>query len=347
MISAYVGLPGAGKSYAVVANVILPALKQGRRVVTNVPLKRDAVRKVTPKGEIVEFPTDAIATNPEAIEDYCTAGSVVVLDEVWRLWPAGQKSHQVPVPFRSLLAEHRHRVDARGNAMSIVLVTQDVSQISAWARSLIEITFVHSKLNVLGADRKYRVASYRGAPPTVGAPQNGIIREMYGTYRKEVYRCYDSHTMREAEGSGANESPIDKRANLWRRPLVWVGAVFAIGAPAWALHALYSIVSPAPAPVASVASHGRQAELPVPVERVERPRPALEEVPRPAARADRAPSYRVAGVVRAVEDDRRGFATIEADGRHINLPLSKCWSPGDGMIRCSFNGWTVTELGTE
>lgn len=349
MISAYVGLPGSGKSYAVVGHVILPALRQGRRVVTNVPLKRDAIRKITPKGEIVEFPMDAVATNPDSIEDYCTAGSVVVLDEVWRLWPAGQKSHQVPVPFRSLLAEHRHRKDAKGNTMSVVLVTQDLQQISAWARSLIETTFVHTKLNALGAPTKFRVASYRGPVETNGPPQNRLIRESLGTYKKDVFSCYTSHTMAETETGAVNESPIDKRANFWRRPSVWAGAVFAIAAPAWALSTLYGLVSPEPAEsaVASEASHSAPA---APAPAVERARARPEREPpsvEPVAVRRQVPNYRVAGVVRSADKEREGFAAIERDGRQVVMPLSSCWFAGDGLTRCSVDGHTVTEFGVE
>ncbi|EEQ1743507.1 zonular occludens toxin, partial [Escherichia coli] len=35
-IFAYVGVPGSGKSYEVVSNVIVPAICEGRRVVTNI-----------------------------------------------------------------------------------------------------------------------------------------------------------------------------------------------------------------------------------------------------------------------------------------------------------------------
>ncbi|HGW7889845.1 TPA: zonular occludens toxin domain-containing protein, partial [Escherichia coli] len=35
-ISAYVGVPGSGKSFEVVRSVIIPAVAQGRRVVSNI-----------------------------------------------------------------------------------------------------------------------------------------------------------------------------------------------------------------------------------------------------------------------------------------------------------------------
>lgn len=351
-ISAYVGLPGAGKSYGVVANVILPALKQGRRVVTNIPLNRDAVRKIVKGGEIVELDVEVVATDPPKIDEYCTAGSVVVIDEVWRLWPAGVKSNQVPESFRSLLAEHRHKVDSRGNAMNIVLVTQDLQQISAWARSLIETTFVHSQLGHVGANKKYRVASYRGPVGTMDAPDSRRIREMFGTYRKAVYDLYDSHTMREGSGSGANESAIDKRSNFWRRPIVWGGLLFVVAAPAWAvsaIHGLFFAEDPAVAArFASEASEPRPTASPAPLAQAQReqappPRPSVAE----AAPRRRAPNYRIAGVVRGVEDERAGYVVIEGEGRFVTLPWSSCWAAGDGLTRCSLDGWTVTEFGTE
>ena len=59
---AYVGRPGSGKSYAVVENQIMPALKAGIKVVTNIPLIMDEIRKVLPGADVVEFPATSVAT---------------------------------------------------------------------------------------------------------------------------------------------------------------------------------------------------------------------------------------------------------------------------------------------
>ena len=46
-ISAYVGLPGHGKSYEVVKSVIIPAIASGRRVVSNIyGLKQTINRRI-------------------------------------------------------------------------------------------------------------------------------------------------------------------------------------------------------------------------------------------------------------------------------------------------------------
>jgi len=49
MINLLEGIPGSGKSYEAVAYHVIPALKAGRKVVTNLPLKLDAIRAVHPE----------------------------------------------------------------------------------------------------------------------------------------------------------------------------------------------------------------------------------------------------------------------------------------------------------
>ena len=131
---AYVGLPGSGKSYSVVENQILPALKQGRRVVTNIPLHVHKIRALPglEDAQIVEFPLDAVKAEPHRMNEFVTPGSLFVLDEAMRLWPAGEKVNKVPDEFKFLLSEHRHQVDAKGNATQIVIVIQDLGNLGAW-----------------------------------------------------------------------------------------------------------------------------------------------------------------------------------------------------------------------
>lgn len=225
MIYAYVGLPGSGKSYNVVENQILPALKEGRTVVTNIPLHMERIREVIQTGEVVEFPTERIQQQPDLIDEYARPGVLLVLDEVWRLFPGGQKVTHVPEPFKKLLAEHRHMVDAQGVSMQIVLVTQDLAQIGAFARQLVEQTFLHKKLSHIGASGSFSCTIYRG-PVTGQTPsQNLEIRTVHGRYSERVYRYYVSHTMSQAAGAGANEKTVDGRGNLWKRPIFIVIAV--------------------------------------------------------------------------------------------------------------------------
>ncbi|ABM32970.1 zonular occludens toxin domain-containing protein [Paracidovorax citrulli] len=56
MINLLEGVPGSGKSYEAVAYHVIPALKSGRKVVTNLPLNLEAIRAVNPDwAELLEI----------------------------------------------------------------------------------------------------------------------------------------------------------------------------------------------------------------------------------------------------------------------------------------------------
>ena len=242
-IYAYTGLPGSGKSYVVTEHQILPALKAGRRVVTNVELNWELCRKDFPKGELVELPLDAIKADPAKIYEYVTPGSVLVLDEVWKIFEAGTKANKVPEPFRKLLAEHRHMVNDQGESCQIVLVTQDLAQIAAFARQLVEVTFRATKLSTMGMSGQYRLDVFPRAVTGPNPPLERRIRELYGRYHKGVWKYYQSHTMRDSAGSGANEKPVDDRANFLKSKWLLAAAAAAVLAAVWSFPKLYDLAT--------------------------------------------------------------------------------------------------------
>lgn len=227
-ILAYVGLPGSGKSYGVVANQILPALKEGRKVVTNLPVKVELLRAEIPDCDISVFSTSELAEQPESIETLFPPGCVAIIDECWRLWPAGLKVDRIAEAYKSFLAEHRHRVDKKGRSTQIVLVTQDLAQIAAFSRQLVEQTFVHKKLGALGMRGRYTVGVYEGNVTGTQPPESKRVNQVMGRYNDKVWRYYESHTMSENANGGADENPLDDRGNVWRRPTLWVGMIAAL-----------------------------------------------------------------------------------------------------------------------
>src|SRR5690606_16593216 len=165
-ITAYTGLPGSGKSYGVFENVIVPGLENKKPVWTNIPFNEDALLEkfgVTPTA----FTVDDITQNPDWFQTVFEPGAVLVLDECWRLWPAGLRANNVLMQHKSFLAEHRHMVGENGLSTEIVLVTQDLAQISSFARNLVENTFHVTKLSKVGFDKRFRVDVYFG--PVTGA----------------------------------------------------------------------------------------------------------------------------------------------------------------------------------
>lgn len=324
-------MPGSGKSYDVVANQIMPALKQGRRVVTNIPLHLDVVRQVVPDAQVDELPLERIESQPELIDDYAKPGVVLVIDECWRLWPSGLKAHQVPEVYKTLLAEHRHRVDEAGNAMLIVLVTQDLAQLSAFARQLVEQTFYHSKLTHLGSAGSYRIDVYRGPQTGANPPRSERLREILGRYDKSIFKLYKSHTMSESGQAGANEKTMDGRGVIWRKPGVWFAALGCVAALVWGVPtAIGALKDPTGrgAPAASGATGGS-------------PAPAGVAAARQPVAASPSSAWRITGEIRGFPGG--DLVTLENGSEWIQVPVDAyCDRDLSGYLVCTWQGVEIS-----
>lgn len=246
-IDAYVGLPGHGKSYGVTEHVIVPSLKEGRKIVTNIPLEEEKLMEDFGEfgGEIVQLPLDW--HEMKDIGEVATPGAVLVLDEVWRRWPSGETTKQAKFEDQQLLAEHRHRVDDEGRSMRIVLVTQDLAQISNWVRLLVESTFRISKKS----KKFYVVTIYMGAVTGVRPPKSAVLRQISGTFKKEIFQYYSSATQSKT-GSVGDESTADGRANILKSLGLWAsigGSVVLVLVGIVGVVAFFSGSKPTPEPV--------------------------------------------------------------------------------------------------
>lgn len=345
-IIAYTGAPGSGKSYAAVEHQVLTALKAGRMVVTNLALKFDLLRKDFPGCDVREFPAQAIAVQPELITDAVPPGAVLVLDEVWRIFPAGLKANQVPEQFRALFAEHRHKVDASGNSTQIVLCALDLAGISAFARQLVEQTFHVTKLSTLGIPLRgsYRVDVYAGPVAGPNPPQSGRIRQVFGKYRKQIYQYYTSHTMSEAaEDTKPNEKGMDARANIFKKPFFVVMPFLAAGVIGFIwwkggyLLAKYRSPSASAAPAAT--SGASSAGPPS--------RPAPSVVGQALATVEGAGSWRVVGFIESAAHPERSYAMLAGakTGAWVKVRLDRCERLPDEPVRCKYDGFWYYDNG--
>lgn len=224
-VTGYTGLPGSGKSYSVVEHVILPALKNGRRIFSNIPLNMDLINQEF-GGLVTLFETKDLEENPDWFQDVFEAGATLVLDEAWRVWPAGMKANNINEAHKSFLAEHRHMVGEDGNSTEIVLVTQDLAQIASYPRSLVESTYRTVKLVAVGANNRFRVDIYQGPATGPNPPEKNRVRQIHGQkYQDKIYRYYKSQTLSETDGHG-DESRTDTRTNILNTPY------FKFGIPA-------------------------------------------------------------------------------------------------------------------
>ncbi len=224
-IAAYTGLPGHGKSYGVVENVIKPALEQKRQVFTNIPMNNEECLKRFGMS-VTEFKTDDIIENPAWWSEVFIPGAVLVIDELWRLWPSGLNAKNARAEDKEFLAEHRHLVGENGASTEIVFVTQDLSQIANFARTLVETTFRHTKLSKIGMDKRFRVDVYFGPVTGPCPPLSKREREIHGRFKKEIYALYKSHT-KSLTGSAGDETRVDRRFSVLGKASIKLGFVLA------------------------------------------------------------------------------------------------------------------------
>lgn len=210
-ITAYTGLPGHGKTYTAVDNVIIPSLESGRPVYTNIPMNDDLCLEEL-GSQVVYFDVQELVDNPRWWFDVFEPGAILVIDECARLWPSGIKQNNARGEDIEFLTQHRHMVNSSGMSTDIVLVTQDLAQIAAFARNLVETTFRVKQLTSVGLKRNFRVDVY--SFPVTGPAPNTRKRDraIQGVYSKSVYRFYKSQTKSAAKFHG-KEITTDKRAN--------------------------------------------------------------------------------------------------------------------------------------
>lgn len=339
-IDAYVGLPGHGKSYGVVEHVIIPSVKEGRHVVTNIPLAVDLLMRDfgTESGaQITQLPLDWHET--DNLSDLAPNGCVLVLDELWRRWPAGQTVKNARFDDQQLLAEHRHRVDDSGRSMRIVLVTQDLAQISAWVRILVESTYRVSKKS----KKFYTVIIYAGYVTGARPPESAVLRRTGGRFKKDVFQYYSSATQSKT-GDVGDESTADGRANILKS----FGLISSVGGSFvlffigfFAVLSFFADDEPVPVepePVAEIVLP-REVSQPVPEPKA---KPAPKQLKHPEE-PELSVLWRVAGYVKG---DGQGTSRVvlhsSVTGSRF-IPLSDCeFYPSGIDVYCDVDGERIT-----
>lgn len=233
-ISAYVGIPGSGKSYEVVSSVIVDNYLKGRRIVTNI------------KGIIDEKVRDYCLIKKNANEDdlgqlinvsnedcqrddffpyegsdgntICKAGDLICIDEVWRIFP----TNQIKSNHRSFIAEHRHFTDEEtGVCCDLVVINQSITGIPRFIKDRIETTFLMSRLVALGLGKRYRVNVYTG----VKVNRQGLIAQYQNKYNDDIFKLYKSF-----DGINGRQSVVDDRQNFFKSGMFRLMMIFAVSA---------------------------------------------------------------------------------------------------------------------
>lgn len=245
-ISAYTGVMGSGKSYEVVAFVIVPAVAAGRRVVTNIAgIQPDAIRefvkkqsKVAPDalGSVVyvdsmqfrdrnffpDFREDK-SIQPTTGSPFLEGGDLVVVDECKLVWGHDWKHDDVITAF---WRKHRHFTSPVTNVSSdIVVVSQATADFHKDLRAVIEFLYRAKKIKAFGkfGEAAYSVTKWDGVRQTNAAKVQTWTRK----YKKNIFPLYNSYS--QGNGPGV-ELATDARQSIlshWRLMCLPVAFLFS------------------------------------------------------------------------------------------------------------------------
>ena len=196
-ITLIVGMPGAGKSYSAMHLCIIPAIKKGRPVFTNIPLEESLIRQdFKLPNDFYLRSIDSASVNADTWASI-PGGALIVVDECWRYWPVQQKPGQ---QSESFFAEHRHRLGNVGESalsQDIVLLTQDTADIARFIKGRVEETFIVVKLAALGDKTRFKLSRYQGAVSSQRPSKALFVASSFGKYTADVWRYYVSHTKKD------------------------------------------------------------------------------------------------------------------------------------------------------
>ena len=226
MIAFFTGTPGSGKTYEAVMKIILN-LKMGRKVYTNIDGMEDdrcheALKTLTGLDDIqfveqFHHLGSYVNKDPEKIPvpegkinlayfwEYCEPGSLIVMDEVQKIFSAQDTRADHNVSFADWASTHRH------NGYDVIIITQVAERVVIGVRSLTEWNYVFRKVNFFGGavQRKYLCNSYAGES-TTGQPMKKGVR----TYDNKIFLCYKSYVSKDIKEQG-----FMKHVNILNHPI--------------------------------------------------------------------------------------------------------------------------------
>lgn len=229
-INIIVGRPGSGKSYESVVYHVIPAIKQGRKVVTNLPLNVDHFKQVfgDEVQDLIDIRADSFEkhsgvlrpfSKPEHFtdEDWVNEkgqGPLFVIDECHFIYPTtgrGKQAHEDLLDCLAYFSTHRHM------GHDIVLMTQSLGKINKDLRDMIEVQYAVSKHTAAGSQKSYTQNVLDGA---AGRPK--VVDTKVRFYKKEFFPFYTSHTL--------SSSSVDEAKSADIKPF-WKSWVFVVLVP--------------------------------------------------------------------------------------------------------------------
>lgn len=331
-INAYTGLMGSGKSYECVTSVIVPAIKAGRRVVTNVDgIDGDAIRAYCVEkwsldedklGHVVHCSNDEVSKasflpHGTDVDTLCQPGDLIAIDEAWRFW--GTDCKLLP-EHKVFFREHRHYVHPDTKvSCDLVLMVQDISDLHRTLKVVVELTFRTTKLKSLGLNKSYRVEMWEGYKLSRGS-RVGVQNK---SYDKQVFPLYSSYS-----GGVGKEVQVDGRQNVLANKSLWVLVALVILVGGWGFYAVKRFFSPPKQPGA-ISSAGDVASASA----------AAASQPAHQKTAEVSEAWRVSG---SMVVNGRGFVVLVGDGGRVRLEHPSAFQNSGAVMVGDLEGQRVS-----
>lgn len=212
MIIFHEGMPRQGKSYAAMADHIIPALQKGRKVYARLngaedPECRAKVAEVAglTADELDRLYVHLSHDDVKRIEQLnLDKDALIVVDELQNFWP--QQRAPLPEGLRTFITEHGH------NGWDILTMGQVLSEChKTWVnRTNRKVQF--QKKDVIGKPDEYKWKMYLGKPDQNGVVKFTEVSRGDGKYDDKYFGTYKSHT----PGTENAETYEDDRINVFK-----------------------------------------------------------------------------------------------------------------------------------
>jgi len=223
MICLVTGVPGSGKSLALVKRYIIPSLIKGRRIYTNV----DGLNDPSPNPFILAL-AFASGVPPEDVEKLIfeipskgfnevlknmPGGSIAVIDEAQVFWNARDYSSDNNKSILPYFQKHRHY------GHDVILATQHFEQLDSGIRRLSEVHYRLKRMKNIGFSKVIKVGVYNQGLTIESKP---VATEAW-SIDKSIFGCYKSY-----ENNKIAEVKYKSHNVFLRSPMMWFCFLFFI-----------------------------------------------------------------------------------------------------------------------
>lgn len=218
MINLLIGPPGGGKSYEAVVYHVLPALRDGRKVITNLPLILEMFARLDPKYPdlicLKKVSNDGVSRPFAHISDYgdtwrhpeTGTGPLYIIDEAHEVLPKSKiGSKPIDPAIGEWFATHRHEF------ADVLIITQHYGRVSSEVIDRLQLVYRVKKMTAFGKPDRYIRKVQDGL-------RGDVVDMSEREYEKHFFGLYVSHTRAISKGieSGASDvTPRYKKFIRW------------------------------------------------------------------------------------------------------------------------------------